>query len=162
MADLWAGRSELQEVAPRVYLTNYFAARKREKLAAQAITHVLVCAAEPMPLCFESDPALTYLRVAMEDNPGFPIAPAIAEGLAFVNAALRDPDARVMMHCAAGGSRSAVVALAHVVAAAQAPEAPPEAAALRTVDAALAHLQHVRPVVNPNFGFMEQLRKLYP
>ena len=38
--ELWEGRSQLQEVAPRVFLTNFFGARKKDLLAAAGITHV--------------------------------------------------------------------------------------------------------------------------
>jgi len=43
----WDGRSQLQEVvAPGLYLTNAYGARKRDLLRENGITHVLVCAAE--------------------------------------------------------------------------------------------------------------------
>ena len=38
--ELWEGRSQLQEVAPRVFLTNFFGARRKDLLAAAGITHV--------------------------------------------------------------------------------------------------------------------------
>jgi hypothetical protein len=38
--ELWEGRSKLQEVAPRVFISNYFAARSRPLLTAAGVTHV--------------------------------------------------------------------------------------------------------------------------
>lgn len=49
--ELWEGRSLLQEVAPRVFLTNFFGARKKDLLAAAGITHVRTSVRECSVAC---------------------------------------------------------------------------------------------------------------
>jgi hypothetical protein len=40
--DLWQGRSELQEISKRIYITNFFGAKNKKKLQKSKITHVLI------------------------------------------------------------------------------------------------------------------------
>ena len=52
--ELWEGRSQVQEVAPRVFLTNFFGARKKDLLAAAGITHVRTSVRECSVACCPS------------------------------------------------------------------------------------------------------------
>ena len=69
--------------------------------------------------------------------------------LDFIGTALGN-GGRVLVHCAGGTSRSGAVVLAHVLA----------TRAAATVDEALALIQARRPTVGPNWGFLEQLKRL--
>ncbi len=140
-SDLTAGRSELQEFSPRVFISNFFGAKKGELLRAAGITHVLNVTWD---LPFARGDWACH-RVAFADNTGVTLP--LDECFAFLDSALASSDsARVLLHCAAGSSRSGAIAVAWVM-------------RLRRVcyAQALAELQKMRPVVLPNPGFAEQL-----
>jgi protein-tyrosine phosphatase len=123
-----------------VYLSNYFAAKNRKKLQEHDITHVLVCAQE-LPCAFPSELAYKQLKIA--DNPS-QILP-LKDGVAFVIAA-GEEGGRVLVHCAAGGSRSASIVLAWVM----------QVQSI-SFDQAIAQVREKR-WVEPNIGFETQLR----
>ena len=143
--DLWPGRSELQEVAARVFITNFFGARSRPKLTEAGITHVLVCAAE-LPFVFEE--SFRYKRLHLADNTTAMLP--VAEARAFIRDALAEsPSNRVLVHCAAGSSRSGAICVAWIM-------------SVHNLSAAeaLAQVQKIRPIIMPNPGFLEQLERL--
>lgn len=59
----------------------------------------------------------------------------------------------VLVHCAAGRSRSVSVILFYMT------HAPKLRAKWKSVEEALAHIQRVRPTAGPNDGFIEQLKR---
>jgi hypothetical protein len=141
-------RSEIAHVGGSVYLSNYFAAKNRAKLTRFRITHVLCCARE-LPIPFEHE--LCCKRLELSDNPS-QLLP-VREAIEWIDEAVRgggDKPNRVLLHCAAGGSRSASIALAWL---------------MREhglgYDDALARLRKVR-YVEPNAGFEAQLRESTP
>ena len=68
---LWVGRSQLQEIAPRVFLSNKFAAGKRRFLRKHGITHVVNCGGE---LDCKFRKSFQYFHVKIADNPGQDLA----------------------------------------------------------------------------------------
>ena len=143
--DLWPGRSELQEVAERVFITNFFGARSRPKLTGAGITHILVCAAE-LPFVFEG--AFCYKRLDLADNTTARLP--VDEAQTFIRTALAEASSnRVLVHCAAGSSRSGAICVAWKMASDN-----------LTAAEALAQVQKIRPIVLPNPGFLEQLQRL--
>lgn len=141
--ELWAGRSELQDVSGngRVFISNFFGAKNWGKLEAAGISHILVCAAE-LPMPFESK--LNYKRLNLADNTHVELP--LCEALKFINDALENDNAKVLVHCAAGSSRSGAVCIAWRIAHSE----------LSALDA-IRELQSIRPIILPNPGFVEQL-----
>ncbi len=139
--DLWEGRSQVQEVASRVFITNVFGSKKRELLEQCGITHVLVCAAE-LPFAFPG--RFHYERFDLVDNTH--CALPLHDAMAFILRALADSSNRVLLHCAAGSSRSGAVAVAYKMMSEE----------LCFKDA-LDTAQGIRQLILPNPGFVEQL-----
>ncbi len=140
-SDLSAGRSELQEFSPRLFISNFFGAKKAELLRANGITHVLNVTSD---LPFARGDWVCH-RVGFADNSG--VVLPLTDCFAFLDDALASsPDARVLVHCAAGSSRSGAVAVAWIIRQDRIP-----------FSQALTRLQELRPVVLPNPGFAEQL-----
>ena len=137
-----AARSEVAHIGGHVYLSNFFAAKSRRKLTEHGITHILNCTSE-LPCTFDSEQALSYMQLAIADNPSESLP--VEAGLEFVAAAAQ-AGGRVLVHCAAGGSRSASIVLAWVMQTQHS-----------SYDQALAKVREVR-WVEPNLGFEQQLR----
>jgi protein-tyrosine phosphatase len=133
--ELWSLRSELQEVAPGVFITNGFGARKSELLKKQGVTAVLNLTNE---LQF---PAGDFVcrRIGFADNATGVTLP-LTECFAFIEETLRG-GGRVVVHCAAGSSRSGSIVVAWVM----------RSRSLSFAEA-LRHVQSIRPVVLPNPG----------
>ena len=153
---LWPGRSELQEIVPGVYLSNFFAARNRAKLRAAGVTHVLNCGAE-LDCCFAGE--LRYLHLPLADNPSQEIAPHLDSAYAFINGALCEGGV-VLLHCAGGGSRSAAVLLAWMVQGRAAAGGGGGIGKCMDLAHALELTRSKRPIVEPNIGFLRQLEQL--
>jgi protein-tyrosine phosphatase len=142
--DLWEGRSKLQCITERVFITNFFGAKNWKLLQQAAVTHVLVCAAE-LPFVFEKN-GLIYKRLDLADNTTSKLP--IAEAVSFVEDALTTDTSVVLIHCAAGSSRSGAIAVALLMRR--------ENLAFHE---ALQRAQQIRPVILPNPGFVEQLQE---
>ena len=112
----WPGRSDLQEFYPRVYLSNTFGARNLKKLQANGITHVLICGSYLQPAFPEK---FNYKQMKLDDNATEAQQKALLaqldEALDFVDTALKETDANVLLHCGQGRSRSGAVAAAIVM-----------------------------------------------
>ena len=136
-------RSEIAHVARHVYLSNYFAAKSLAKVRSLQITHVLVCAAElPMALTRQL-PTLIYTKLELADNPSSILDLEAALGAIAAAAAA---GGRILVHCAAGASRSAAIVCAWVMREQRV-----------GYDEAL-NLVRTKRWVQPNAGFELQLR----
>ena len=93
---------------------------------------------------------ITYLKLPLADNPGQVISSYFEPAFAMIDQAVAS-GGKVLAHCAGGGSRSAAMCVGYVVS---------RAPAGTKVDDVIERMQQVRPVVEPNWGFVEQLRTL--
>jgi protein-tyrosine phosphatase len=84
--------------------------------------------------------------LTLDDNPFAELAAHLPRAVAFVRSALdRDPNARILIHCVRGVSRSAAVVAAVLISLGWTPER------------AIAHIARIRPGAQPNIGFVSQL-----
>jgi len=88
------------------------------------------------------------LQINVEDFPFAELAMHLPQTTEFIRNALRDPEARVLVHCAEGISRSVSVVAAFLMA--QFDWSPSQA---------LEYIKERRRVANPNFGFIQQLHE---
>jgi cytidyltransferase-like protein len=139
-------RSKAQEIRPRLYLTNFFFARKKSNLNTLGITHVLVCGFE-LPCRFPK--RFTYHKINLSDNPGSDVLTPMRDALLFMKEAI-ESGGTLLVHCAAGGSRSVVFVMAFLLFV---------DGVVNTVTEALNMVKSSRPGVDPNFGFLEQLEE---
>eukprot|EP01095_Lingulamoeba_sp_RSL-Kostka_P016363 TRINITY_DN798_c0_g1_i1.p1 TRINITY_DN798_c0_g1~~TRINITY_DN798_c0_g1_i1.p1 ORF type:complete len:154 (+),score=45.40 TRINITY_DN798_c0_g1_i1:73-534(+) len=143
MSDLWSGRSDLQEFVDRVFITNFFGAKNKKKIQSNCITHVVVCAGElPTPFDF-----IEYKKLDVADNTNVDIKQYFNEVIEWIDDKLEnDENANVLIHCAAGSSRSGSFAIAYTMKTKNI-----------SFEEAYEHVKNIRPIVLPNPGFMEQL-----
>jgi protein-tyrosine phosphatase len=131
-------------ICDHLFLGSQDIAADLEILRANGITHVLnVATGVP---CFFPD-LLEYKVVEMLDLPEVYITCELESCLRFIEEVKEDGVGKVFVHCNAGVSRSAAVAIAYV---------------MRdkgwTLDKAFTFVKGQRPHINPNAGFMLQLR----
>lgn len=125
-------------------------------LAALGITHVVsamrghvaVPRDDPALLSTVGISAITHAQVPLDDLPFSELAAHLPAATHFIRGALRDPRARVLVHCAEGISRSASVVAAVLIA-----EFGWDA------DRAVGFVKSRRLGAEPNMGFVKQLQE---
>ncbi|KAI1788370.1 phosphatases II [Ganoderma leucocontextum] len=141
------------QIAENVFLGDLAAAESPNVLATLGITHVLsvmsghVALPSPCHLPHLSPyQPLQRMQVQVQDHPFVELASHLPRTTAWIANALRDPHARVLVHCVQGISRSATVVAAYLMATKGLSPA-----------AAVARVKELRQCANPNEGFRGQL-----
>ncbi|KAJ2919844.1 hypothetical protein MD484_g623, partial [Candolleomyces efflorescens] len=142
----------VSEILPgRLYISDLAFAENPSLLSAYRITHVLSTLRDnifcPPPTLLPMQPTRLHIRV--DDMPFAELAGHLPGTTAFIRDALSgSPDARVLVHCGEGISRSVSVVAAYLMA--QYHWTPTEA---------LRFVKSKRVVAEPNFGFVQQLHE---
>jgi protein-tyrosine phosphatase len=139
------------EIIPRVFISDLAFAESPALLTSYRITHILSTLPDnifrPPPSLLPIQPV--RMQVKVEDLPFAELAAHLPSTTAFIrNALASHPEARVLVHCAEGISRSVSVVAAFLMA--QYGWTP-----LQAVD----YIKNKRRVANPNFGFVQQLHE---
>ena len=149
------------EVFPRVYVGDISAALDPDSYVRFEFTHVVSCLEPAVRDVLVSNAKTAaqqaavrvalgqWLALDFDDTDDTALAPHVARASPFITAALRQPRSRVLIHCAAGVSRSVSIVVAFLVL--------EHGLAAR---AALDRVQAGRPIANPNAGFRRQLLAL--
>ena len=95
---------------------------------------------------FEENPFLTYKVIQLLDESSQNIRASFEECFGFIQESLASNE-NILIHCVAGMSRSATIVIAFLM--------KHRNLSLRK---AFDFVQNKRPIINPNFGFMKQLR----
>ncbi|EIW84657.1 phosphatases II [Coniophora puteana RWD-64-598 SS2] len=147
------------EIIPRLYMSDLAVAESAPALAALGITHVVSAMRGHVALP-KDDPVLlstlgggagagiVHAVVPLDDLPFSELAAHLPAATHFIRGALRDPRARVLVHCAEGISRSASVVAAVLIA-----EYGWEA------ERAVMFVKSRRLGAEPNVGFVKQLQE---
>jgi Icc-related predicted phosphoesterase len=131
----------IDQIRPFLFIGPVQAAYNWDQLTTRGITRVVdLCGST-----YDRNPALEYLCIEVDDDPGADIIPAVRESLPFINECIDRGDG-VLVHCKAGKSRSATVCAAWLMAR----EGLGAEAAIAAVKA-----RHAR--TDPNQGFREAL-----
>jgi atypical dual specificity phosphatase len=135
------------EIARGLYISDYHTAHDPSTLHALRITHVISVVPgrlDPLPL-----PANQVLQIPVEDMPFVELLPYLDGAVRWIDRALRShPEAKVLVHCFKGASRSSAVICAYLMKVKRYP-----------LKDALAYLKSKRPIAEPNFGFVMQLQE---
>ncbi|EAU80685.2 dual specificity protein phosphatase 13 [Coprinopsis cinerea okayama7 len=141
----------VSEIIPRLYISDLAFAENPSALSSYRITHVLSTLPDtifcPPPTLLPLQPARLQIRV--DDLPFAELAAHLPTTTAFIRDALaHNPEARVLVHCVEGISRSVSVVAAYLMA--QYGWTPVEA---------VQFVKSKRVVADPNFGFVQQLHE---
>lgn len=120
-----------------------------ERLAMNHITHILnLTAPYPDEVIAKLSPSLTVRVVPVEDSAKFPIGKALAEARGFIKQTLETKDARLLVHCEMGASRSPCIVAGYLMHENR-----------WTLQEALDYLALRRLQTEPNEGFIAVLRR---
>ncbi|XP_032112392.1 dual specificity protein phosphatase 13 isoform X4 [Sapajus apella] len=153
---LWVRQSatlnHINEVWPRLFLGDAYAARDKSKLTQLGITHIVNAAAGKFQVDtgakFYRGMSLEYYGIEADDNPFFDLSVYFLPVARYIRAALSLPQGRVLVHCAMGVSRSATLVLAYLMIYEN-----------MTLVEAIQTVQAHRNIC-PNSGFLRQLQVL--
>ncbi|KAH9953305.1 protein-tyrosine phosphatase-like protein [Russula dissimulans] len=136
-------------ILPRLYISDLQSAEDARILSELGITHVL----SAMPGHVALPPALVThaTQVPLHDAPFAELAAHLPRTTRYIARALRSsPDARVLVHCAMGASRSVAVVCGYLIA----------ARGLHPAQA-LEFVKARRAAAAPNRGFIDQLHEYH-
>ncbi|XP_044038708.1 dual specificity protein phosphatase 16 isoform X2 [Siniperca chuatsi] len=138
-----AERPPLSVILPRLYL-GAESDVTQDRLASLGISYVLsVSRCSPQPSFL---PRSKYLRIPIDDSLWDDLLPWIPQALHFIDAAMSS-GASVLVHCAAGISRSPALAVAYIM-----------YSLGLDLDHAYRFVKERRPSISPNFNFLGQLQ----
>ncbi|KAG5339337.1 hypothetical protein C0989_004667 [Termitomyces sp. Mn162] len=139
------------EIITRLYISDLSFAENPACLASYGITHVISVISGsvhlPPPAALYPHPPPRHLHLKLEDSPFVELAAHLPTTTQWIrDAYLSSPDARILVHCAEGISRSVSIVAAFLIA--QYGWTPSEA---------VQFIKTKRRVADPNFGFIAQL-----
>lgn len=138
-------RPPLSVILPQLYL-GAESDVTQDQLASLGISYVLsVSRCSPQPSFL---PGSRYLRIPIDDSLWDNLLPWIPQALHFIDVAVSS-GASVLVHCAAGISRSPALAVAYVMYSLE-----------MDLDHAYRFVKERRPSISPNFNFLGQLQHL--
>jgi atypical dual specificity phosphatase len=134
------------EILPRLYISDLSFAENPASLSSYGITHVLSTLSDNIHIPTVHPPP-KRLQIKIEDFPFAELAAHLPTTTAWIRDAIKSsPDARVLVHCGEGISRSVSVVAAFLI-----------ATYGWTPVEALQYIKSKRRVADPNFGFVQQL-----
>lgn len=151
---------EPTHVTDRLWLGSFFDAMDVEFLKGEGITHVVNCA-DRLPrfetyTVKEAD-LRAWIVLDADDDRDYPILERHLDTVTeFIDAALSEPDSKVLVHCRAGVNRSATLVLAYA-ALVGSRGAPPSSGRLEAFTTVFEHVMERRPMILANEGFYKQL-----
>ncbi|KAH7929876.1 phosphatases II [Leucogyrophana mollusca] len=135
---------QASEIFPGLYLCDVYTATSPVVLKRLGITHVISVMRAPW---YHYPPSVRHLCVPVDDTKTTNISTYFERTSSWIQAALHSsPDAKVMVHCVWGMSRSASFVVAYLM-----------GTRGMTMEGALTFVKAKRSVVNPNRGFLWQL-----
>ncbi|KAJ7176178.1 protein-tyrosine phosphatase-like protein [Mycena crocata] len=143
-----SSREEITEILPNLFLGSQAGALDVELLRRKGITHILSVIQEDDGDKSKEGDGLRRMTISVQDWPDQELLIYFREANAFLDDARIIAQEGALVHCHQGVSRSATVVAAYLMA-----THPP----IHDADSAINFLKARRPIVQPNFGFPDQL-----
>jgi len=138
--------SKATEIIPRLYISDLALAEDAAALSTLGITHLISAMRGFVDV--PKGLAIHRTQVPLDDFPFSELAAHLPVTTTFLHNALRDPNAKVLVHCVQGISRSASVVSAFLI-----------AEYGWTPAQAIQYIKSKRRTAEPNFGFVSQLQE---
>ncbi|KAH3743992.1 Dual specificity protein phosphatase 19 [Pelomyxa schiedti] len=131
-----------ERVVEGLYIGSVFATEDHEEVRKLGISHVLDVGVPPKSKLA----TVSYEYIELQDFLQENLLCVLPKCNAFIHNVIHTQNGRVLVHCAAGQSRSAAIVIGYLI-----------KHCGMTFESAFTHLKQIRPVVNPNRGFISQL-----
>ncbi|GIL62311.1 hypothetical protein Vafri_16590, partial [Volvox africanus] len=135
-------RDNLSQIVSNLYLSSCHLEAQKDVLIRKGVTHILQVGKELSPT---HPTAFTYKHIPVYDLEEEDLVKYFPECFEFINAGREN--GAVLVHCAAGVSRSASVVIAYLM-----------TTGVLSLEDARAAVKAARPAINPNQGFLLQLQ----
>ena len=132
----------MNQIEESLYLSGIEAASNQGLLQERGITHVLSILDDLSYL--ERYEGIEYMQIEMPDTPKANILRHVPQALSFISNSMKQ--GKVLVHCAAGVSRSASIVIAYIMVKNQ-----------YDFDTAKAFVRSKRSCISPNRGFERQI-----
>lgn len=133
-------------ILPNIYISDMSCANNRNLIETLDIRAIVNVSAKSCANPFEHDPSFSYFSIFEDDRPETDIAQYFASAYKFIEK--HSKDSGVLIHCAAGISRSATIVISYVMKKLK-----------LSFNEAFRFVQERHPNTDPNFGFIVQLQK---
>ena len=130
----------MSQITENLYIGNLYAAQDIKKLLKVGIKKVLSLITDKQLLIYPAD--IEHKLICIPDLPRENIIQYFGECLLFI-----DDNKKILVHCVAGASRSATIVIAYIMWKNQ----------LEFIEA-IQYIKKIRPIINPNYGFIRQLQ----
>jgi atypical dual specificity phosphatase len=137
----------MSQILPNLWLSGADDATNLFFLTKNKISNIIACAEEHPP---KFPDKFTYLYIKAKDNREFPLDTYFDEAADFINNAIMNQKANVLVHCYFGVSRSATLVIAYLI-----------KYHSMTCWKAKGFVQNIRHQVSPNDGFWVQLQAYF-
>lgn len=135
--------TNMQCVAPYLFIGSFHPANDKDLLASNGITHICCC----INVDARFPGQFAFMKIAADDSNGYNISQHFDETFKFIDSAVTKGNG-VLVHCGAGISRAPTILAAYLMRKLKI-----------TADRAIAMIQSVRPCASPNLGFKDQLKQ---
>jgi len=140
------GKIYPSQILPFLYLGDFVVSAHLDILKNINVRKILnITAREPNHFASEKDYKIDYLRLPVEDSSESPIDSYFENAFQFIDSAKKE-NVSILVHCAAGISRSATIAVAYIMKSMD-----------MSVDDALSFVKERRVIARPNDHFMRCL-----
>ncbi|GBP00334.1 Dual specificity protein phosphatase MPK-4 [Eumeta japonica] len=141
-----ARKASLHEIVPDLYLGNAAAACDRRLLSYLNMTHILTIQARRLPKSAHRDLNITCMFVKAHDSPDTYLLPYFPLTNKFIDEGIGR--GKVLVHCHYGVSRSATLVIAFLMRKYE-----------MSFERAFSYVKYKRKFINPNHGFIIQLKE---
>lgn len=131
---------KLNEIVPKLYMTNVYTAKDTDLLKKHNIKHVV--SLYPVDL-----PEMNQMYLSLYDHPKEDISKHFNDTYNFIDEHISNGDS-VLVHCHAGRSRASTIVIHYLMRKYDI-----------TYEKAYNFVKSKRPIIEPNEGFVEQLKR---
>jgi protein-tyrosine phosphatase len=132
-------------VINNIYLGSDQSANDMDKMKELGITHIIVAARE-LKCRYPDD--FKYVQIDIDDTMDENMLNIFKHMSEYINNVLSDTNNKILIHCAAGISRSPSIVIAYLM----------NNTNMKTFDSAFKFLHNIRPLIDPNPNFIKQLK----
>ena len=152
---------DIVEIIPHLYISNWFASNNKDIIKEYNIKAVITVETYPKPddiLRYYNQNNIDFMYINLEDSPNANIYNFFDSSYNFIDFHIKHKK-NVLVHCYAGISRSATIILNYLCRNLYTYHNVSNENPINVINHCLTFMRNKRPIINPNTGFLEQLKR---